>query len=339
MDRRSFIVTSAAVAGSTALTGLKGFNEGPVLAVETILPAALKPGATMGLIAPGGAVFDRSDVQVTETVLKRFGFNWKHGKTLDLKHGQFAGTDEERAGDLMEMFMDPEVDAILAVRGGSGTARILPYLDYELIAQNPKVVCGFSDLTSLLWTLNAKSGLIAFHGPVGISSWNSFTWNSFQEVLINAGSTIYTGAKLHPLSQSAESISGRLVGGNLTCINQLMGTPWEMPFQERIVFIEEIAEEPYHIDRLLSQLHLSGKLENASGILLGGFNRCIAEEPHKQFTVEEVINHWVQQLSIPVMHSAKFGHQRDKITLPVGLAVRINTETGTMTLDHPTVKK
>jgi muramoyltetrapeptide carboxypeptidase len=255
------------------------------------------------------------------------------------KNGYFSATDEERAADLNEMFERQDVQGIMCARGGYGCARILPFLDYELIENNPKPLIGFSDVTALHYAIFKNCNLVTFHGPVSISSFSSFSVRNFENVLINPTFELEllnstTGNNYNPygITVISEGITqGELIGGNLSIVASLIGTEYDVDYSGKIILLEEFIEEPYRIDRMLTQMIQAGKFEDAAGIALGVFKLC---EPDKtkpsfigSFTLMEVLRDRLGNLGIPVIYGLSFGHVVDKFTLPVGVNVELNTET------------
>jgi muramoyltetrapeptide carboxypeptidase len=221
------------------------------------------------------------------------------------------------------------------MKGGWGCARLLDKLDYELIKNNPKVLIGFSDITTLLNVIYAKTGLVTFHGPVGNSGWNDFTTGVFKSVIMQGEQTDM------PLSSKPEDAmtvfnkgkaSGELIGGNLSVLSGLLGSGYLPDWKGKILFLEEVKEEPYRIDKMFTQLKLNGVLDNIAGLVLGKFSKCEAEEPLKAFTFMEVLEQHIKPLGIPAFYGAAFGHTENKITLPVGIRVSMDAEKGTIKL-------
>ncbi len=220
----------------------------------------------------------------------------------------------------------------------------LPMLDYDVIRANPKVLIGYSDITALLYGIYKKSGLITFHGPVGTSTFNDYSVNNFNKVLINPERT-----SLFPNSTSGDDENiygvtsiikgkgkGRLVGGNLSIMVSLIGTEFDVDFSKKIIFIEEIGEEPYRIDRMLTQMIQAGKFENAAGVMMGIFRKCEVKKESdltaKSFTLMEVLQDRLGSLKIPVVYGMSFGHVKDKFTIPFGALAELDAGKQTFTL-------
>lgn len=333
-DRRHFLKSGLALSLTTIIGS-------PLLASELttpatkIFPKALKKGAKVAISSPAGAVWDSKQVETFANILTAFGFEVVFGKTLSLKHGYFAGTDAERANELNQFFADSSINAIFCMKGGWGCARILDLLDYASIKNNPKILIGFSDITALLLAITNQTGLITFHGPVGNSGWNDFTIDVFKRVCMNAEALQYPKNPVNDVqlkTYSKGKATGELWGGNLTVLTGLIGSKYLPDFKGAILFLEEAKEEPYSIDRMLTQLKLSGIFDNVSGIIFGKCNKCLAEEPAKAFTIEEVLSQHFSDLKIPVVSDFMIGHIENKLTLPVGAIATLNTEKGSLEL-------
>lgn len=336
-DRRHFLKSGLAI----SLTTLIG---SPLMASELVPPAgkifpkALKKGAKVAISSPAGAVWDAKQVETFTNILTSFGFEVVLGNTLNLKHGYFAGTDAERANELNQFFGDKSISAIFCMKGGWGCARILDLLDYSLIKQNPKILIGFSDITALLLAITNQTGLITFHGPVGNSGWNEFTSDVFKRVCMNAEAIQFPKnpvTDLQPKIHSKGIANGELWGGNLTVLTSLIGSKYLPDFKGAILFLEEAKEEPYSIDRMLTQLKLAGIFDNVSGIIFGKCSKCLAEEPAKAFTTEEVLSQHFSNLKIPAVSDFMIGHIENKLTLPVGALASLNTDKGNFELIKP----
>ena len=218
---------------------------------------------------------------------------------------------------------------IFFIKGGWGCARVIDKIDFQALRDNPKVIIGFSDITSLLNAIYQITGLVTFHGPVGVSSWEGFSLNSFNQIVCQAGKDFD-----FPSSYNTKSLKiirpgiakGVLIGGNLTVFSSLLGTPFFPSCKGKILFLEETKEEPYRIDRLLTSLRLAGVLNEISGLVFGKFNQCVAEKPSESFTLEEVIDQHFSQATYPVLWGVPFGHVKDKWTIPVGVEAELSTE-------------
>jgi len=297
-------------------------------------PPRLKKGDKIGLIAPASApTVDKFEHAIYN--LESLGLNVKAGMYAREKTGFLAGTDDQRRSDLMRMFEEDSIKAIWAVRGGYGTTRILPYLDYRLIRKHPKILVGFSDITALTNAIFARSGVVGFHGPVAASEWTDYDRHYIQKMLFETHVRIAVepdganGDQTDPLFSprviTPGHMTGRVVGGNLTLLSAMVGTGLLPDFKDKIVLIEDIDEAPYRIDRMLTQLLTSTKLYQAAGILLGVFKGCETDNKENSFTLQEVLRDRLGQLGMPVYYGFPFGHIRDQPVLPIGIKASFDT--------------
>jgi len=334
MKRRQFIQKSGLLAvGSVALPSFT-YDDITV----RIFPKCLKKGDTIALTAPAGAIFNSQYLSKIESRLIGLGFNVLKGKTLVKQEGFLAGTDDFRLEELHTLFKDKTVKAIIAMRGGWGCARLLDKLDYELIKENPKILMGYSDITSLLIAIQQKSGLITYHGPVGYSSWKEFSTLNVFKTLVDGKPFVMKNPSSH--IKGLETLTkgkakGQLLGGNLTVITSLIGTSHEPNWKNKILFLEETGEEPYRIDRMLWQLKQAQVFEQINGLVIGAFTKCNAEFPKESFTLAEVLNQHFKNTNFPVYKGAVIGHIVPKFTLPIGVNVELDAENFTIrTLEH-----
>jgi muramoyltetrapeptide carboxypeptidase len=263
------------------------------------------------------------------------GFKVKLGQTLKEKHGYLAGADELRAKEINTFFADKEVQGIFCMKGGWGCARILDKIDYDLIGKNPKVLIGFSDITSLLIAIYSKTGLVTFHGPVGNSGWNEFSVDYIKRVLMKKEAVTYSYPEKDedkPYIITPGKAKGILVGGNLTVLAGIIGSEYLPDWKNKILFLEEAKEEPYSVDRMLTQLKLAGVLQNISGFIFGKCVKCDAEEPQKAFLLKEVLEQHIKPLGIPAFYGAMIGHIENKYTIPIGIEAEIDAEKNSIKL-------
>jgi muramoyltetrapeptide carboxypeptidase len=299
-------------------------------------------------VNPSGAVWEPDEIAIVEESLAALGFKTKRGAHLLARRGYFAGEDEQRAADLNAMFADPQVRAIHCVRGGWGGARLLPRLDWAAIARHPKILLGFSDITSLLLSLQAKTGLVTFHGPVGASQWNPFNVGFIKRVL-QEGEAV-TFANLREIDEDDLTVvenrvrtlrpgtaRGRLLGGNLTVLSSLVGSGYLPDWEGCILFLEDVEEAPYRIDRMLTQLHLAGILRKARAVIWGHCSDCLPGRGYGSLTVTEVLEDHLLPLQVPVWTGAMIGHIERQFTLPVGLEVEVDATAGTIRMLEPAV--
>ena len=236
---------------------------------------------------------------------------------------------------------------LLALTGGSGAGRVLPLIDYPAIARTPKVIAGFSDVTALLNAVQARTGLVTFHAPMGVSEWNAYSVANFKAVLMDAAPHLLRnhGERGDNLSLREHRIQtirpgtaqGRLVGGNLAVLSALAGSVYWPRFDGAILFLEEVNEFIYRVDRMLSTLKLAGALDRLSGVVIGAFTNCNPGEGFGTLTLDEVFDDYFAGLGVPVYRGAMIGHIRPKLTVPVGLPAEIDATAGTIRLLMPAV--
>ena len=296
-----------------------------------IKPKALKLGDTIGIIAPSSPTTEEN-VKKAYNKLIEMGFKVKMGKSPYERYGYLSGKDNVRAEDLNEMFRDKEVDGIICMRGGYGTPRILDLIDYEIIKSNPKVFVGYSDITALHIAFTQIANLVTFHGPMVssdiIGNFSDFSKEGLYKAIMEKE---VIGAISNPLGEEILTINGgiaegTIIGGNLSLIVDTIGTPYEIDVKDKILFIEEVGEEPYNIDRMLNQLRLSGKLEEVSGIILGDFNNCVSDKHDENLTLEQVIDDYIKPIGKPTIYNLQAGHCEPMITLPFGVKASLDAD-------------
>ena len=300
---------------------------------RTVYPASIKKGATIGIVAPAGSLIDKENFAAGIKQLEKKGFEVRFNKKILSARGYLAGTDQERAHEFNTMWADPEVKALIAARGGYGCLRMIDLIDMNRIRKNPKIFIGFSDLTVLLNTITKRTGLVTFHGPVitTIADSDRQSQKSFFDTLLDqapaqlipAGLTIIKGGRA----------KGILAGGNLTTLAHTIGTPYEIPWQDAILFIEDIGEKSYSLDRLLTYLYKAGRLQKIKGLIMGTFS----DENRKESSfllkgVNERIAELFASGDIPVWTNFPTGHSRRNITLPVGVEVEMDSSTPKLVL-------
>ncbi len=308
---------------------------------ERIKPPRLKPGDTLGLIAPGSYIDGR---QLNDSIknLNGLGFNVVYNNSILSRNGYFSGPDKQRASDVNQMFSRDDVKGIVCARGGYGCTRILPLLNYDVIRTNPKVLIGYSDVTSLLYGIYKETGLICFHGPVGTSTYNDFTIEYFRKTLMDPEDNLVLKNSLpespdeefKPYTITEGTAKGELIGGNLSVVVSLIGTPYDIDSNNKIIFLEEMTEDPYRIDRMLTQMRMAGKFDRAAGIALGVFKDCKPSEKSSfdsSFTLQEVLKNRLADLNIPVVYGMSFGHVKNKFVLPAGLKAELDATRQTIT--------
>ncbi len=304
-----------------------------------IKPRRLKEGDTIGMVSPGSILPNLTDYDRIISEIRSLGFGVKEGAHARESYGNLAGRDEQRAKDLNRMFADSGVDAIIPFRGGWGSNRILQLLDFELIRNNPKPLIGFSDITSLLLAIYAKTGLVTFHGPVGKSEWTSFTKKHFRHMLMEQGTRLIkppVDAGFKRLTLSGGMVKGKLLGGNLTVITSMIGSNYLPDWDGAILFIEDIGEEPYRVDRMLTQLKLNGILRKLNGFIFSRCTECKSTSS-RSLTLEQIMRDHIELLEIPSFYGSMIGHLERMYTLPIGVEAEMDADTGTIkVLESPT---
>jgi muramoyltetrapeptide carboxypeptidase len=309
--------------------------------MKTVVARALQRGDTIALVAPAGPL-NRERIERAVARLEESGFRIKTYGDIYRSWGYLAGDDETRADELMQAFADPEVAAVFPARGGTGVTRLLDLLDFAQIRRHPKIVTGFSDITALHAALLGQAGLVTFHSPNpmdGLGMPEGFTDLSartfWRAVLAESYSDRRSrGYEVPLLDSEREKLAtlvpgkaqGTLVGGNLALVCSLLGTPYEIDTTDNILLLEDIGEQPYRIDRFLSQLRLAGKLDVLAGVVLGQFTDCDAPEGKPSLTLAEIFEGYFSYLGIPVLQNFPTGHTPDNATLPLGVEVELDAD-------------
>lgn len=291
-------------------------------------PSKLKEGDNVGVIAPASPP-KSEPLHRGIRFLEKLGLNVKVGESVHKKYGYLAGADKERIEDIHEMFKKQDVKAIFCACGGFGTGRIVSRLDFDLIRNNPKIFWGYSDITFLHTAIHQQTGLVTFHGPmlssdVGLDDVHEATKESFRQ-LFQTKDIDYTYDKTK-LKTVVEGIAkGPLIGGNLTLLASTLGTPFEVNTKGKILFIEDIDEEPYQVDRMVNQLKMANKFNDASGIIIGDFKNCEPKRRKRSLTLDEVLTEHIASAGKPVLKGFNIGHSSPSIAIPVGSLGTMNT--------------
>ena len=337
-NRRQFL--SASLGILTLLTYL--YSTASAQNSSLIKPRKLKPGSGVGLVSPSGKTYITEQIDIVQDAIKALGLVPYLGNHVLDQYGYFAGKDRDRADDINQFFADPKIDLLLPIRGGWGCACILPYLDYNLIKNNPKIIIGFSDITALLMAIYTKSGLVTFHGPNGFTSWRTKQVNSFKKALFTEQKISFQNQRdpddnnrLMQVKNRIKTINsgtarGKIIGGNLSVLSAIIGSPYVPDFRGHILFIEDVGEDIYRIDRMMTHLKIAGILDQISGFIFGQCTNCLPSGGYASLTLEQVINDHIKPLEIPAWMGAQIGHIEPILTFPMGVEVEINANTGTI---------
>ncbi len=299
-------------------------------------PPRLRPGDRVGVVAPASPHYQRTALERGIRTLEEWGFEVVRGKHLERRHGYLAGTDAERAEDLVRMFADPSVRAVLCTQGGYGSGRLVRHLDFGVIAANPKVFVGFSDITALHLAIGRLANLVTFHGP-GVMRYNPEELGAYrQEYLFRALMGEQPLGEVRPSPRGPYVYTlvdgqarGELVGGCLSLLTSSLGTPWEIETRGRILFFEEVHAEPYLVDWHLTCLLNAGKLQEAAAIVVGECVDCEYQElrpafPEGTLSLEDVLHELIVPLGIPSFYGLPLGHGKDMATLPLGVTAFVD---------------
>jgi muramoyltetrapeptide carboxypeptidase len=295
------------------------------------------------LIAPAGPLLERDDLTRAQALCRALGYEPHLGQNAHKHYGYLAGTDNERLADLNAALSDPKVDAVWCIRGGYGVTRLLDRIDFAALSARPKPIIGFSDITALLNAVSRATGVISFHGPVARASMPPFSREHFDRVLTKAepagrlGRIPQTENVL--LSQEHRIVTlrggiaeGPLAGGNLSLLQCLVGTPWFPDLTGAVLFIEDVGEHLYRIDRILAQLRTIGALRQLAGVVVGQFSELVSAERDGSFGFDQVLAEYFSPLGIPVAYGFPIGHIDAQWTLPLGVRARLDADAGELEL-------
>ena len=352
MNRRLFVANAAALAaaGVASRASVTPPQTPQAQRQPFIKPRRLAAGDSVALVAPASATFNTMELDIAKESLQALGLKVQVGGHLLDRHGNLAGQDRDRAEDINRFFADTAIRAVLPIRGGWGSSRVLPHLNYERIRRNPKVVVGYSDITALHLAIGAKTGLVTFHGPNGLGRWDAWSLEYFKRVLF-AGEAVTMEnptalSDRNALTQTENRVQtitpgtarGRLVGGNLTVLTTILGSPYVPSFDGAILFLEDVGEDLYRVDRMFTQLKLAGLLDRIRGFAFGTCAECGPGEGFASLTLEEILADHVKPLGVPAWFGAMIGHQTPQWTLPVGGEVEIDASKGTIRMLGPAVR-
>lgn len=347
MNRRAFLESVAAV---PALGVLAGAQPPARPAAAAVRPKRLSVGDTVGLVAPASATFNSMDVSIARESLEGLGLKVKIGEHVLARHGYLSGTDRNRAADINRFFADDSVQAVLPIRGGWGSSRVLPHVDFDRIRRNPKVVLGYSDITALHLAIQAKTGLVTFHGPNGMGRWDEWSVDYLKRVLFEGEAVTFENPRKlsdrNALTQTEHRVHtitpgtarGRLIGGNLTVMTAILGSLYVPSTDGAILFLEDVGEDLYRIDRMFTQLKLAGILDRIRGFVFGTCAECGPGEGFASLTLEEIFADHITPLKVPAWSGAMIGHQTPQWTVPVGAEAEIDAARGTIALLGPAVR-
>lgn len=293
-----------------------------------VKPDRLSPGDTISILSPASPSLTPAHQEQGKVTLEGLGYRVVTGKHANDQRLLFAGTERSRAEDINDAFGNPSVKAIICARGGCGTAQILPFVDFALITQNPKILVGYSDITALQIAVFNATGLLTFYGPMAASDFGKgttrFTTRSLLNILTQTEDRIAlrNPPRKEMLTVCPGTAEGILAGGCLSVVIATLGTAYEIDAKDKILFFEDIDEQPHRIDRYLTQLIQAGKLEQARGIIFGAFTQCEYRRRDAYFpygvTLWDIINERIAPLGIPAIYGLQFGHVRSKLTIPFG---------------------
>jgi muramoyltetrapeptide carboxypeptidase len=314
-----------------------------------IRPPRLVPGSRVSLVAPAGPVLERDDLTRAKELCRALDYEPVLGKNAHSHYGYMAGTDDERIADLNTALQDSGTDAIWCIRGGYGSIRLLDRIDYAAMTRRPKPLIGFSDITALLNAITCCSGVVSFHGPVARSAMPEFSRDHFLRVLGRADVPTTLARlprqpadllvpqedRIVPLAGGVAE--GPLIGGNLTLLHCLVGTRYFPDFEGAILFLEDVAEDLYRVDRMLAHFRLLGILDRLAGVMIGRFTELDRSAPDGALGFDQVLATYLGGLGIPVAYGFPIGHIEAQWTMPLGVRARLNADSGQVDLLEPAV--
>lgn len=299
--------------------------------MKMIKPKKLCKGDVIGIISPASSPDDLTRIEKGVRYFEKFGFKVEVGKNVGKYYGYLAGTDEQRLHDIHSMFSNKNISAIICVRGGYGTPRLLDKLDYDLIRKNPKIFCGYSDITALHLAILKQCRLVTFAGPMlAVDFWNEvnpYTEENFWRVISSSKKigTIAPPANEEMIFSSAKSVETKIIGGNMALVLSQLGTRFIPKLYNKILLLEDIGELPYRVDRMFAQLRNADVLRQISGLILGQFTDCEETDKEKRtLRLSEVIDGYTGKLKIPVVQNFPHGHVKQTITVPIGIKIKID---------------
>ncbi|WP_202079269.1 S66 peptidase family protein [Caldalkalibacillus salinus] len=324
--------------------------------MSVIKPQSLRPGDTIGIVAPASPP-DLKRLYIGCQFYESLGLKVRFGRYIEQTYGYLAGSDKERLQDLHDMFKDDDIRGIFCACGGYGTARIAEHIDYDLIQRHPKVFLGYSDITFLHVAIFQRTGLVTFHGPMPSSDLgytmleghpvvHPMTEKYLKQIMAprqmkHAYSDALDGpieTSIEVLVEAEDIVQGTIMGGNLSLLVSTLGTPFEVDTKGKILFIEEVDEEPYRVDRMLNQLRLAGKFTDAEGIIIADFAHCGPQKRKPSLSLEEVLSDHLQSVRKPLVRGFQVGHCEPHMTIPIGVQARVDTTNATLTIEPGLIK-
>jgi len=307
-------------------------------------PKKLLKGDTIGIVSPASSPDDLSRINKGAAYFENLGYSVEVGKNVGKYYGYLAGSDEERIEDLHAMFANKNVKAIICVRGGYGSPRLLDKIDYRLIKKNPKIFVGYSDITALQLAFLRKANLVTFGGPMVAVDFhgeiNQYTEENFWRTVTSVKKT---GKVILPGNEQLQQITkgkaeGEITGGNLSLVLALLDTVFLPKMKNKILFLEDVDEAPYKIDRMLNQLSISGLLKKIAGLVLGEFTDCEEKDADKKtLPLQEVLQKHLGDLRCPVIKNFPHGHRKANFTIPFGIRTKINADKGYVEFEEAAV--
>ncbi len=301
-----------------------------------IYPPLLKKGDTIAIVAPASPPDKPKVIETAIARLKKYGFKIKAGKFLRERDGYLAGSDNQRAADINAAFADPAVKGVFCLRGGYGSCRILPLLDYAAIRANPKPFLGYSDITAMHLAILVKSRLVTFHGSNASSAFEPENRAGCEQMLVHGSDgLLFERDRVHKAIKTVVPgrVRGKLIGGNFTCLLRLIGTPWQPDFRGAILFLEDTGEKAYRIDGMFTHLRLAGVLEQIGGLVLGQFD--YDADKREQARIAEVLPHEAKRLGVPCVIGAPIGHFASQIIVPQGVPAELDATAGRLSFRAP----
>lgn len=309
----------------------------------SVRPPRLSAGSRVALVAPAGPLLERDDLTRAQELCRALGYEPVLGKNASSRHGYLAGTDDQRLADLNGVLQDPSIDAVWCIRGGYGALRLLDRVDYDAMARRPKAFLGFSDITALLNAVTRITGVVTFHGPVARAPMSAFSRRHFQRVLTSpdvpgrldrlpSPADVLVPQEHRVVTLIGGTAEGPLAGGNLSLLHCLIGTPYFPSLDQAILFLEDVGEDLYNVDRMLAHLRLVGALQGLAGVAVGRFTELDRSSRDGALGFDEVLATYLEPLGIPVAYGFPIGHIDSQWTLPLGIRARLNADAGELEL-------